>query len=67
MTIATINEYRCDMGCGATHQSEERWQPEGWLHIQFGVWGQKKTDHHVCPACAVKFQALMGNQEGEDI
>lgn len=57
--IATIREYRCDMGCGAKHQTEEQWLPDGWLQVQFGVFGTKKTDHHLCPGCAPTLQKMM--------
>ncbi|MGN6208802.1 hypothetical protein [Asticcacaulis sp.] len=59
MTIATIREFRCEMGCGATHQTESRFDPKGWLTVSFGTFGQAKTEHHLCPTCGPKFRASM--------
>ncbi|GGZ22063.1 hypothetical protein [Asticcacaulis endophyticus] len=63
MSKVMIHEWRCDAGCGAKHQSEEHWTPEGWLAFRLGEFGKKGTEHFFCPECRHKVEGLIAGGE----
>lgn len=67
MTVAMIREYRCDKGCGATHQTEDKFLPPGWFVLALATFGQSQVEHHLCPACALAVAGALAPGAGADM